>query len=169
MTLLDEMLEGWDYARMSVLAEAEALPDEGYAYRPHPRSRSFAELMLHIVESGQLMVGELTRPDGDFTRKPYLELVKEHAGDLPEEPDPAGIRALLERTLQEGKERFLEVGEVHMLQLIRRFDGERGSRLAWMCHGIQHEEYHRGQAALYVRLQGHVPALTRAIYGAEAR
>ena len=52
-----------------------------------------------------------------------------------------------------------------MLQTIRRFDGESGTRLAWMQHGIAHEEYHRGQLALYVRLLGRTPALTRLIEG----
>jgi uncharacterized damage-inducible protein DinB len=52
-----------------------------------------------------------------------------------------------------------------MLQHIRRFDGEMGTRLAWMYHGISHEEYHRGQLALYARLLGRVPALTKRILG----
>ena len=52
-----------------------------------------------------------------------------------------------------------------MLQLIRRFDGKMGTRLAWMHHGISHEEYHRGQLALYARLLGRVPALTQLIQG----
>jgi uncharacterized damage-inducible protein DinB len=34
-----------------------------------------------------------------------------------------------------------------------------------MHHGISHEEYHRGQLALYARLVGQVPALTRRILG----
>jgi uncharacterized damage-inducible protein DinB len=34
-----------------------------------------------------------------------------------------------------------------------------------MHHGISHEEYHRGQLALYARLFGEVPALTKAIQG----
>jgi uncharacterized damage-inducible protein DinB len=50
-----------------------------------------------------------------------------------------------------------------MLAPIRQFDGSRASRLTWMHHGIGHEEYHRGQLALYARLQGLVPALTRRI------
>ena len=34
-----------------------------------------------------------------------------------------------------------------------------------MHHGVSHEEYHRGQLALYARLLGHVPALTKLIQG----
>jgi uncharacterized damage-inducible protein DinB len=39
------------------------------------------------------------------------------------------------------------------------------TRLSWMQHGIAHEEYHRGQIALYARLVGRVPALTQVIQG----
>ena len=52
-----------------------------------------------------------------------------------------------------------------MLQTIRRFDGALWTRLAWLQHGIAHEEYHRGQLALYVRLLGKTPALTKLIEG----
>ena len=64
-----------------------------------------------------------------------------------------------------GAQQFRQACELHMLQHITRFDGEQGTRLAWMNHGIAHEEYHRGQLALYARLVGRVPALTQLIYG----
>ena len=69
----------------------------------------------------------------------------------------------LRRTHREGEAKIRQAGELHMLQLIRRFDGQMGTRLAWMNHGISHEEYHRGQLALYARLMGRVPALTKRI------
>jgi uncharacterized damage-inducible protein DinB len=61
---------------------------------------------------------------------------------------------------------FQTVGELHMLQLIERFDGELGTRLAWLHHGIAQEMYHRGQLTTYTRLMGLEPALTRKIRGA---
>jgi uncharacterized damage-inducible protein DinB len=53
-----------------------------------------------------------------------------------------------------------------MLQTIRQFNGAPATRLSWMHHAIAHEEYHRGQLALYARLVGRVPALTKLIQGA---
>jgi uncharacterized damage-inducible protein DinB len=50
-----------------------------------------------------------------------------------------------------------------MLQFIERFDGEQGTRLAWLHHGIAQEMYHRGQLVLYERLMGIEPALTARI------
>jgi uncharacterized damage-inducible protein DinB len=52
-----------------------------------------------------------------------------------------------------------------LLQPIRQFSGVPASRVSWLHHGISHEEYHRGQLALYARLLGEVPALTKLILG----
>lgn len=164
-TLLEEAIESWEYARHGVLAEAEVIPDDAYGYRPHPEARSVQELLIHILESGSMMAGELTRPDGDFTRASFEQLIEEHAGHLNHGALPSQLRELLRTSLEEGVAKFREAGEVQALQSIRRFDGELWTRLAWMYHGIAHEEYHRGQLAMYARAQGLVPALTRSIQG----
>jgi uncharacterized damage-inducible protein DinB len=164
-TLLDEALEAWAYTRAGVIDEIENLSSADLAFRPHPESRTAAEIVLHLAESGLMMVGELTRLDGNFRRKPYPQLLKEHAAGLPAVKNKAQMVRLLRRTHADGEKKFRAAGELFMLQLITRFDGERGTRLAWMNHGISHEDYHRGQIALYARLVGRVPALTQRIRG----
>lgn len=164
-TLLDEALEAWEYTRRGVVDEASTIPDDEWSFRPHPEARSVSELVRHILEAGLMMVGELTRPDGDFTRQDYGAFLEEHAGHLPDDPSPDELRELLMSSFAEGAAAFRAAGEVHMLQLIRRFDGQRGTRLAWLNHGIDHENYHRGQLAAWVRLTDRVPALTRQIHG----
>ena len=164
-TLLGEALESWEYARHGLLAEAESIPEDQYGFRPAPESRSVAELLAHIIESGRMMAGELSRPDGDFRRQSFAEHLVEHGGPVSAEQSKAELLELLRRSGEEGRRRIREFGEVGMLQRIRRFDGQEGTRLAWMNHGIDHEMYHRGQLALYVRLTGGVPALTRQIHG----
>ncbi|HSM35929.1 MAG TPA: DinB family protein [Longimicrobiales bacterium] len=164
-TLLEEALEAWGYARDGVLDEASNIPDDDYDWRPHDDARSVRELLLHILESGLVMSGELTRPDGDFQRLSFPQLIAEHAAGLPVDADPPRLRTLLKETLDRGTAAFRAAGEIRMLQRIRRFDGELWTRLAWMHHGIAHEEYHRGQLATYARAMGLVPALTRRIHG----
>ena len=164
-SLLDEALEAWAYTRGGLVDEIKNLADADMAFRPHPESRTAAELAVHLAESGMMMAGELTRADGDFRRKPYPALLEEHARGLPVAKTKAQLLTLLKRTHADGDRRIRAAGELHMLQLITRFDGVRGTRLAWMNHGISHEDYHRGQIALYARLVGKVPALTQRIYG----
>lgn len=163
--LLEEALEAWEDVRRGVLDEAEVIPDDRYGYRPHSGSRSVRELLVHILESGEMMGGELTREDGDFPRQSYPEHIAEHAGDLPDDPEPEELRDLLMTRFAERAAAFRGRGELHMLQFIRRFDGRRGTRLAWLHHGIGHEMYHRGQLALYARTMDLTPALTRRIRG----
>jgi uncharacterized damage-inducible protein DinB len=164
-SLLEEALEAWAYTRAGLVDEIRNLSDADLAFRPHAKSRSAAEIAIHLAESGLMMAGELTRPDGDFTRKAYPQLIKEYARGLPPYEKKSSLVAMLTRTHADGARKIRAAGELFMLQQITRFDGERGTRLAWMNHGISHEDYHRGQIALYARLVGRVPALTQLIYG----
>ena len=168
-TLLEEAIESWEYARQGVIAEAEGIPEDAWSFRPHPNAKSVAELVRHIVEAGLMMVGELTDPEGDFTRDVPGGFTALHAGHLSDDPSVPELKALLESMLEDGVAKFRAAGEVQMLQTIRRFDGEHWTRLAWMHHGIAHEEYHRGQLATYARAQGLVPALTQMIHGDAAQ
>jgi uncharacterized damage-inducible protein DinB len=166
-TLLDEALESWSYTRMGVIDEAESIPLDQWEFRPGRGARSVAELVHHIVESGLMAVGELSNPEGDFTRQPYPAFLDEHAGHVAGERDPSRLLNLLRETFEEGESKLRGVGELFLLQAIRRFDGLPGTRLAWVWHAIDHESYHRGQLAIFIRVMGGVPALTKQIHGEE--
>jgi len=162
-SLLEETLEAWAYTRQGVIAELKNFPEKNFDFRPTEQNRSVAELAHHLIESGLMMSGELTRSDGDFQRKSYLGFLQEYAGHIKPTNSKKKLLALLKSTHEAGEKKFRAAGELLMLQYITRFDGFKGTRLAWMNHGISHEEYHRGQLALYARLLGRVPALTQLI------
>ncbi len=164
-TILEEALEAWGFTRGGVIDELRNIPEKDLAFRPREESRTVAELARHIVESGLLMSGELSRRDGDFRRKSYEALLREHGRGVSRLRSKRQLLEALSRTHRDGERSLRKAGELHMLQPIRRFDGKLGTRLAWMNHGISHEEYHRGQLALYARLLGRVPALTQLIQG----
>jgi uncharacterized damage-inducible protein DinB len=164
-TLLDEALEGWRFAREGVVAEFENIPADRFDFRPTPETRTVAELARHIVGSGRMMAGELSRADGDFTRLSFPDFMKEYGRGLEDEADKTALIAHLRESFEDGVSRLRGAGEIRMLQQIVQFNGEPATRLSWMSHGVAHEEYHRAQVALYARLLGLVPALTRIIQG----
>lgn len=164
MTLLEELLQAWHYTRDGVIAEIEVLPEAQFNVRPQGLGRSALDLANHIIESGWLMAGELSNLHGDFRRKSYPDLVDENLkSDVANNKSEA--LEILQRSHADGDALLRSAGEELLLQPIRQFNGEYATRLAWMHHGISHEEYHRGQLALYARWFGVVPALTKAIYG----
>ena len=110
------------------------------------------------------MAGELSRADGDFLRKPYAELIEELNPDPPAATRAEAL-AVLRRSLEQGLALLRDAGEARLMLPIRQFNGVPALRITWVHHGIAHEEYHRGQLALYARLLGRVPALTQVIEG----
>lgn len=163
--ILEEALEAWEDARIGVLDEADNIPADQFDFRPAEGVRSVGELVAHILEVSEMMVGELTKPDTDLTQSSFPELLEAHATHVRDLRKKDELLEAGRDTLEQGLERFRKAGELHMLQLMTRFDGQKGTRFAWMHHGIAQEMYHRGQLALYARLLGIEPALTKRIRG----
>jgi uncharacterized damage-inducible protein DinB len=164
-TFLEETIEAWQDAREGVIAEVENIPPNRFDFRPADGVRSVSELVLHIMEVSLMMVGELTREDTNFRRAPWPKLLALYTGPIEGKRTKRELLAALKTTLRDGVRKFEGAGELHMLQLIERFDGQKGTRLAWFHHGICQEMYHRGQLATYQRLMGIKPALTKMIEG----
>ena len=115
-----------------------------------------------------MMAGELSRPDGDFRRKSYEALLREHrAGGIPRVDGLAGelLAASAHDVLREGAEKIRKAGELHMLQLIRRFDGEMGTRLAWMHTASATRSTTAARSRSARGSAGRTPALTKRISG----
>lgn len=164
--LLEETLEAWGYTRSGVIDELANIPSDQFQFQPSPHSRTVAQLAGHIIESALMATGELNRPDGNFQRQSYTEFIQEYAGTRAQTEDKAALMQLLRDTLTEAVAAFRRTGRGGLLRDIVQFNGEPATRLTWLNHAIAHEEYHRGQLALYARLMGRVPALTKLIEGA---
>jgi uncharacterized damage-inducible protein DinB len=164
-TVLEEVLEAWQDVRLGLIDEARNIPQKHWGFRPVPEVRSFQELVVHILEIAMMMTGELIREDTDFQRKPWPKLLDMYAKPAYQARSRAELLGLLKSQFQEAEKKFRMAGELHMLQLITRFDGNKGTRLAWLYHGIDQEMYHRGQMTIYARLLSIEPALTRKIRG----
>jgi uncharacterized damage-inducible protein DinB len=150
--MLEETIEAWEGTRDGIIAEVENIPPKQFAFKPAHASRTVSELVLHIMEVSLMMVGELTREDTNLRRAPWPKLLAMYSKPID------GLKS----------KRDLVSALRSMLQLITRFDGQRGTRLAWFNHGIAHENYHQGQLATYQRLIGVTPALTKMIEGTNA-
>ena len=105
-TILDEALEAWSYTRNGVIEEARSLPEKDFGFRASEKSRSVIELLQHVIESGLLMSGELSRPDGDFRRKSYEGLLIEYARGISGMRSKRQLLAALRQTHTDGEKRI---------------------------------------------------------------
>ena len=164
-SMLDEMLESWQGTRYGLIAEVANIPAGRFGWRPTPASRSVAEQVQHILEVAMMATGEFTRPDTNLHRAPWPKLLGLYAKPAWKAKTRAQLLKLLRSQMKDAERRFRAQGEVALWQTHQRFDGLAGTKRAWIEHAIAHEEYHRAQVALYARLMGIVPALTRMIQG----
>jgi uncharacterized damage-inducible protein DinB len=164
-SILEETLEAWEDARLGLIDELSNIPANRFDWRPTPHTRSVQELVIHILEVAMMMTEELNAADASFHRVSFSALVKKHGARARSLRTRNDAVKLLKTQLIDAQEKFRTSGELHMLQLIKRFDGEKGTRLAWLNHGIAQEMYHRGQLTLYQRLIGLTPHLTKRIRG----
>ena len=168
-SILEDAIETLTFSREGTIGEARNVPDDRWDYRPHPNARSFAEIVRHMVQATAMLVGEAADAAGDFQRRPPDEHVKAHAGDLPETMSPAALIEALERTHDISVSRIRAAGEELMNTAISRFDGGTWHRITYIFYAASHEDYHRGQLAMYARTMGIVPALTQQIHGDDAK
>jgi len=164
-SLLEEVIEAWEGTRDGIIAEVENIPPKQFDFKPADASRTVSELVIHIMEVSLMMVGELTREDTNLKRAPWPKLLAMYSKPIDGLKSKRDLVAALRSTMRDGSKAFRAAGELHMMQLISRFDGKLGTRLAWFNHGVAHENYHQGQLATYQRLIGVTPALTKMIEG----
>ncbi len=164
-TILEEALESWEHVRTGFIDEVRNIPARHWEYHPTAEVRNVREIVVHVLEVAMMMTGELTREDTNFRRAPWPKLLQTYARPAYEARTRAELLSLLTSQLRDGQKKFRAAGELHMLQYITRFDGKKGSRMAWLWHGIDQESYHRGQITVYARLLGIEPALTKLIRG----
>ncbi|HEY8131302.1 MAG TPA: DinB family protein [Thermoanaerobaculia bacterium] len=164
-SLLEEVIEAWEGTRDGIIAEVENIPPKQFDFKPADASRTVSELVIHIMEVSLMMVGELTREDTNLKRAPWPKLLAMYSKPIDGLKSKRDLVSALRSTVRDGSKAFREAGELHMMQLISRFDGKLGTRLAWFNHGVAHENYHQGQLATYQRLIGVTPALTKMIEG----
>lgn len=164
-SFLDESLSSWRDVRSGLIDEVENIRATQFDFRPAPDVRSVRELLQHILEVACMMTGELTRPDTDFHRAPWNELLEMYAAHVYDAQTKKELLALLTSQIDDAETRFGALGEDAMYGLIKNFDGSQWTRMQWLHHGIAQEMYHRGQLTLYSRLLGVEPALTKRIRG----
>lgn len=144
---VDDMVKEWERAKTYTQEYLDAMPESGYALKPTPDMRSFAEQMLHLADANynfasaasgaQLPRSEMEKNTTDKSKANVTKLVME-AYDY-------AINSLKKMTPASLSEKF---------QLFGRFEM---TRMTAFNKGFEHQTHHRGQTTVYLRLAGVKP------------
>jgi uncharacterized damage-inducible protein DinB len=140
---VDEILKEWERAKAYTKEYLDAMPESGYALKPTPEMRSFAEQMLHLTDANygfaSAASGEKS-PVGFGESEKTVDKSKANVTKLVLESYDFVINSLKKVTFAQLLEKT---------KLFNQFDMTKGMAYAKL---FEHQTHHRGQTAVYLRL-----------------
>nr|WP_121274117.1 DinB family protein [Pedobacter schmidteae] len=143
-----DLVKEWERAKAYTGEYLDAMPESGYALKPTPEMRSFAEQLLHLADANYGFASAATG-----TKSPYGQGELEKTDDKSKSNVGKLVLASYDFVIDNVK-KMPEAQLDEAFKLFGRFEMTR--RLA-LAKAFEHQTHHRGQTTVYLRLAGVKP------------
>lgn len=147
-TPINDIVKEWERARAYTKEYLDTMPEAGYALKPTPDMRSFADQMLHLTDANYGFAAAAT---GEKSPVNFGE--SEKATDKSKANVTKLVLAGYDFVINSVK-KMSPAQLTENVKLFGRFDMTKGMALA-KC--FEHQTHHRGQTTVYIRLAGAKP------------
>lgn len=147
-TPIDQMIKDWERAKAYTKEYLDAMPAESYGLKPTPEMRSFAQQMLHLTDANYGFASAATgaaSPIGMGESEKSADQSKENVTKLVLAGYDFVINSVKNMTPAQLEE---------ATKLFGQFEMSRGTAIN-KC--FEHQNHHRGQTTVYIRLAGATP------------
>lgn len=145
---IDELVKDWERAKAYTKEYLDAMPEEGYALKPTPEMRSFAEQMLHLTDANYGFAAAASgekSPVGFGESEKTADKSKANVTKLV----MAGYDFMIASIKKMTPANFAET-----TKLFNRFEMTKAAAIE-KC--FEHQTHHRGQTTVYIRLAKGTP------------
>ncbi|GGD54683.1 hypothetical protein GCM10011514_18560 [Emticicia aquatilis] len=143
----EQMLTDWQRAKEYTKEYLDAMPEDGYSFKPSPEMRSFAEQMLHLTDAN---FGFASAASG--IKSPIERGAAEKSADK--------SKAATVKMVMDGYDFVIEaikaIKPEEMSVKVPFFRGEM-AKATIINKCFEHQTHHRGQTTVYIRLKGAKP------------
>ena len=147
-----DIIKEWERAKAYTKEYLDAMPDSGYALKPTPEMRSFAEQMLHLTDANYAFGAAATG-----AKSPVGQGESEKAADKSKANVTKLVMAGYDFVINNAK--TMTAAQLNEnTKLFGRFEMTKGMALA---KAFEHQTHHRGQGTVYIRLAGAKPPQER--------
>ena len=143
----EQMIKEWERAKAYTKLYLETMPEDGYAFKPTPEIRSFAEQMMHIADAN---FGFAAMASG--TKSPIERGAAEKATDKSKEATTKMVLDSYDFVINAIK----GMNDTQMGEMMK-FAGRDMTKELAITKCFEHQTHHRGQATVYIRLKGIKP------------
>lgn len=145
---VENIVKEWQRAKEYTKEYLDAMPDEGYAFKPTPEMRSFAEQMLHLTDANYGFVAGITG-----TKSPIAEGSSEKTTDK----SKANVTKLVLAGYDQVIASIQKFTPAQLAEKVKIFGSFELSRNMAYQKAFEHQTHHRGQTTVYLRLKGVKP------------
>ena len=149
-----QLVAEWQRAKTYTKAYLDAMPEDGYGFKPTPEIRSFAQQMLHIADANYIfatVASDKPNPIGETFATPH---------NLNEKTVPPTKEAVTKAVMDsyDWVISTLQNMTLSQLQEITKF-GKHDNITRGGLYGkaFEHQTHERGQTTIYLRLKGVTP------------
>jgi uncharacterized damage-inducible protein DinB len=148
-----EMIAEWQRAKDYTKSYLDAMPEDGYSFKPTPEIRSFAQQMLHLGDANYMFATEASgKPNTlgaslkkhDIMQTTFAQTKDAVTKGVMDSYDfvISTLQAMTPEQLQES------------IKFAGKIDITRGGLFG---KAFEHQTHHRGQTTIYLRLKGVTP------------
>jgi uncharacterized damage-inducible protein DinB len=136
----------WERAKAYTKEYLDAMPEDGYAFKPTPEMRSFAGQMSHLADANFAFVAAAAGQ-----KSPFEGSIEKMA----DQSKAAVTKAVLE-SYDFAINSMKAMSDAELSKDIKLFgmDMKAGAALE---KGFEHQTHHRGQTTVYIRMKGVTP------------
>ncbi|HEY4327158.1 MAG TPA: DinB family protein [Mucilaginibacter sp.] len=141
-----EFVKEWQRAKDYTKAYLDAMPEDGYAFKPTPEIRSFAQQMLHLSDGTYFLI-----TNGTGKKMPLSQ---------PNEKGVAPTKEAVTKAVMDSYDfaiSTLQAMTPAQLAETIKFHSEDITRFGMIGKAFEHQTHHRGQTTVYLRLKGVTP------------
>ena len=147
-----QMVADWQRAKKYTKAYLDAMPEDGYGFKPTPEIRSFAQQMLHISDANYVLatvasdkanpIGETLANDGlnektaSQTKEATIKVVMDSYD---------WVISALQNMMPDQLQEMTKIGKHDI------------TRSGLFAKAFEHQTHQRGQTTIYLRLKGITP------------
>jgi uncharacterized damage-inducible protein DinB len=142
-----QKVEEWQRAKAYTKEYLDAMPEDGYSFKPTPEMRTFAAQMLHLADGNYFLVGAATGKPGP--------LGKSSAEKTIEQSKAATTKAVMD-SYDYVISSLQSMTPAQMLETVKLAGKDLSKALAF-DKAFEHQTHHRGQTTVYLRLKGLTP------------
>ena len=147
-SIIDGLVEDFERGKTLSLAYIDAMPDDKFDFKPDDEALSFAVQMLHMAQGTVGLSANGTGAESPFGQVNLAEDTANHSQERITEITTQAFDFVISSVKEMDPATFDEMVERGPFNV---------SRLGWVQKAKEHLNHHRGQTAVYLRLNGVKP------------